>query len=167
LGGRGRQISEFEANLVYRVSSRTARATQRNPVLRNNNKKEEEEKEKGAGGKRKEEEEKEEGGEEEEKGRNRRKRRGEKEEGGGEKVFLHSLCLHLSLQVPTLRGCNLGGCEMKQALSLFPRLFWTMVFTTATKQTRTGCHCVLVQSLRHCSLVCSLPLFLISVFILY
>ena len=33
MGGRGRQISEFEASLVYRVSSRTARATQRNPVL--------------------------------------------------------------------------------------------------------------------------------------
>jgi hypothetical protein len=32
LGGRGRQISEFEASLGYRVSSRTARATQRNPV---------------------------------------------------------------------------------------------------------------------------------------
>jgi hypothetical protein len=32
LGGRGRWISEFEARLVYRVSSRTARATQRNPV---------------------------------------------------------------------------------------------------------------------------------------
>jgi hypothetical protein len=32
LGGRGRRISEFEANLVYRVSSRTAKATQRNPV---------------------------------------------------------------------------------------------------------------------------------------
>jgi hypothetical protein len=31
-GGRGRQISEFEASLVYRVSSRTARAIQRNPV---------------------------------------------------------------------------------------------------------------------------------------
>jgi hypothetical protein len=30
LGGRGRRISEFEASLVYRVSSRTARATQRN-----------------------------------------------------------------------------------------------------------------------------------------
>jgi hypothetical protein len=30
-GGRGRWISEFEASLVYRVSSRTARATQRNP----------------------------------------------------------------------------------------------------------------------------------------
>jgi hypothetical protein len=28
----GRQISEFKASLVYRVSSRTARATQRNPV---------------------------------------------------------------------------------------------------------------------------------------
>jgi hypothetical protein len=34
LGGRdrGRRISKFEASLVYRVSSRTARATQRNPV---------------------------------------------------------------------------------------------------------------------------------------
>jgi hypothetical protein len=35
LGSRGRQISEFEARLVYRVSSRTARATQRNPVWKN------------------------------------------------------------------------------------------------------------------------------------
>jgi hypothetical protein len=32
LGGRGRRISEFEASLVYKVSSRTARATPRNPV---------------------------------------------------------------------------------------------------------------------------------------
>jgi hypothetical protein len=32
LGGRGRRISEFEASLLYRVSSRTARAIQRNPV---------------------------------------------------------------------------------------------------------------------------------------
>ena len=32
MGGRGRWISEFEASLVYRVSSRTARAIQRNPV---------------------------------------------------------------------------------------------------------------------------------------
>jgi hypothetical protein len=31
-GGRGRQISEFQARLVYKVSSRTARAIQRNPV---------------------------------------------------------------------------------------------------------------------------------------
>jgi hypothetical protein len=35
LEGRGRQISGFEASLVYRVSSRTARATQRDPVLKN------------------------------------------------------------------------------------------------------------------------------------
>jgi hypothetical protein len=34
MGGRGRQISEFKASLVYRVSSRTARTTQRNPVLK-------------------------------------------------------------------------------------------------------------------------------------
>jgi hypothetical protein len=38
LGGRGTWISEFEASLVYRVSSRTARATQRNPVSKNKNK---------------------------------------------------------------------------------------------------------------------------------
>jgi hypothetical protein len=35
LRGRGRQISEFEASLVYKVSSRTARAIQRNPVSKN------------------------------------------------------------------------------------------------------------------------------------
>jgi hypothetical protein len=35
LGGRGRWISEFEASLVYKVSSRTVRAIQRNPVLKN------------------------------------------------------------------------------------------------------------------------------------
>jgi hypothetical protein len=33
-GGRGRWISEFEASLVYRVSSRTPRAIQRNTVSR-------------------------------------------------------------------------------------------------------------------------------------
>jgi hypothetical protein len=32
LGGRGREISEFEASLVYRVNSRTVRAIQRNPI---------------------------------------------------------------------------------------------------------------------------------------
>jgi hypothetical protein len=35
LGGRGRWISEFKASLVYRVSSRRARAIQRNPILKN------------------------------------------------------------------------------------------------------------------------------------
>jgi hypothetical protein len=39
LGGRGRRISEFEASLVYSVSSRTARATQRNPVSKNQKRK--------------------------------------------------------------------------------------------------------------------------------
>jgi hypothetical protein len=34
LGGRGRWISEFEASPVYKVSSRTARAIKRNPVLK-------------------------------------------------------------------------------------------------------------------------------------
>jgi hypothetical protein len=38
LGGRGRQISEFKASLVYRVSSRTARVTQKNPISKNKNK---------------------------------------------------------------------------------------------------------------------------------
>jgi hypothetical protein len=32
LGCRRRRISEFEVSLVYKVSSRTARAIQRNPV---------------------------------------------------------------------------------------------------------------------------------------
>jgi hypothetical protein len=35
LGVRGRRISEFETSLVYKVSSRTARAIQRNPVSKN------------------------------------------------------------------------------------------------------------------------------------
>jgi hypothetical protein len=39
LGGRGRWISEFKASLVYKVSSTTARATQRNPVSKKKRKK--------------------------------------------------------------------------------------------------------------------------------
>jgi hypothetical protein len=38
LGGRDRWISEFEASLIYKVSSRTARAIQRNPVSKNKTK---------------------------------------------------------------------------------------------------------------------------------
>jgi hypothetical protein len=45
LGGRGRRISELEASLVYRVSSRTARAIQRKPVSKKKNRKKEREKE--------------------------------------------------------------------------------------------------------------------------
>jgi hypothetical protein len=39
LGGRGRWVSEFKASLVYRVSSRTPRAIQRNPVSKKKKKK--------------------------------------------------------------------------------------------------------------------------------
>jgi hypothetical protein len=39
LEGRGRRVSEFEAGLVYKVSSRTARAAQRNPVSKKQNQK--------------------------------------------------------------------------------------------------------------------------------
>ena len=46
MGGRGRQISEFEASLVYRVSARTAKATQRNPVSKNQKKKKKKKKKK-------------------------------------------------------------------------------------------------------------------------
>jgi hypothetical protein len=38
LGGRDRQISKFEDSLVYRVRSRIARASQKNPVLKKNKK---------------------------------------------------------------------------------------------------------------------------------
>jgi hypothetical protein len=46
LGGRGRRISEFEASLGYRVSSRTARVTQRKPCLQKPKRKEKKRKEK-------------------------------------------------------------------------------------------------------------------------
>jgi hypothetical protein len=42
LGGRGRWISEFKASLVYRVSSWTARATQRSPVSKKKKRKKKE-----------------------------------------------------------------------------------------------------------------------------
>jgi cation transport ATPase len=45
LGGRDGQISEFEASLVYRVSSRTAKATQRNLVSKTKKKKKKKKKE--------------------------------------------------------------------------------------------------------------------------
>jgi hypothetical protein len=37
LGGRGRQISEFEARLIYKVCARKARATQRNHLAKKPN----------------------------------------------------------------------------------------------------------------------------------
>jgi hypothetical protein len=49
LGGRGRRISEFKASLVYKVSSRTARAIQRNPVSKNQKNKNKNKIKRGAG----------------------------------------------------------------------------------------------------------------------
>jgi hypothetical protein len=46
LRDRGRQISEFKASLVYRVSSRTASDIQRNPVSKKREREREREKEK-------------------------------------------------------------------------------------------------------------------------
>jgi hypothetical protein len=46
LGGRGRRISEFEASLVYKVSSRTARATQNRTKTKTKKRKEKKRKEK-------------------------------------------------------------------------------------------------------------------------
>jgi hypothetical protein len=46
LGGRGRRISEFEVSLIYKVCSRTARATQRNPVSKKKKKKRKKERKK-------------------------------------------------------------------------------------------------------------------------
>jgi hypothetical protein len=46
LGGRSRWISEFKASLVYRVSFRTVRATQRNPVSKTKTKKQKQNKNK-------------------------------------------------------------------------------------------------------------------------
>jgi hypothetical protein len=49
LGGRGRRISEFQNSLVYKVSSRTARATQRNPVSKKKTKQKQNKKQKNLG----------------------------------------------------------------------------------------------------------------------
>lgn len=38
LGDRNRLIQEFKASLVYRLSSKTAKTTQRNPALKNKTK---------------------------------------------------------------------------------------------------------------------------------
>jgi hypothetical protein len=46
LEGRGRWISEFKASLVYRVSSRPAWTTQRNPVSKKKKKEKKKRKEK-------------------------------------------------------------------------------------------------------------------------
>jgi hypothetical protein len=47
-GGRDRCISELKASLVYKVSSRTARAIKRNPVSKNQKPKKKKKKRKGS-----------------------------------------------------------------------------------------------------------------------
>jgi hypothetical protein len=54
LGGRGRWISELEASLVYKVSSRTARAIQTNPVSKDKTKQNKTKKQKKKKGRKKE-----------------------------------------------------------------------------------------------------------------
>ena len=49
LGGRGRRISEFKSSLVYIVSSRTAKAAQKNPVLKERKREKEKERERKKG----------------------------------------------------------------------------------------------------------------------
>jgi hypothetical protein len=78
LGGRGRRISEFEASLVYKVSSRTARATEK-PCLKKPKKEEEE------------------GEEEEEEGEGEGKREGEGEGEEGEEKRKIDPPFHLHL----------------------------------------------------------------------
>jgi hypothetical protein len=77
LGGRGRWISEFEASLVYRVSSRTARAAQKNPHLKK------EEEGKGKRGRKRRKKRKKEDEEEEKKEEEQKKEEEEEEEEGG------------------------------------------------------------------------------------
>jgi hypothetical protein len=54
LGGRGRQISEFKASLVYKMTSRTDRATQRNPASKTNEQKQKQKRKKEKEGRKKE-----------------------------------------------------------------------------------------------------------------
>jgi hypothetical protein len=78
LGGRGRRISEFKASLVYRVSSWTAKATQRNPVSKKQKERKERKKEK------RDRKERKEGKERKGKERKGKERKGKEEERRGE-----------------------------------------------------------------------------------
>jgi hypothetical protein len=53
LEGRGRRISEFEVSLVYKVSTRTARAAQRNRLEKQQQQKKKKKKERKKKGRRK------------------------------------------------------------------------------------------------------------------
>jgi hypothetical protein len=87
LEGRGRRISEFKASLVYKVSSRTARARQRNPVSKRERERERE--------------------------RERGRGRGRERERAQAKVFFHppQLSWKFLVKIVTL---NLGGLAIRK-----------------------------------------------------
>jgi hypothetical protein len=89
LGGRGRRISEFEANLVYRVSSRTARAIQRDPVSEKKEKRKKRKEKKRREEKRREEKRREEKRKEKKRKEKKRKEKKRKEKKRKEKKKPH------------------------------------------------------------------------------
>jgi amino acid permease len=99
LGGRGRQISEFEASLVSKVSSRIARATQRNPVSENSKKEKRKE--------RREEKRREEKRREEKRREKKRKEKKRKEKKRKEKKY----CLSIHLRALSISMIHVCGCH--------------------------------------------------------
>jgi hypothetical protein len=110
LGGRGRLISDFKASLVYKVSSRTGKATQRNPVSKNKQTKEKKkEKERGEG------KGEEMGGRERERGRGEREKRGREGNWWTTTGSSHSLVLNWDkLRSPPLDGRGLRHVPASQ-----------------------------------------------------
>jgi hypothetical protein len=78
LGKQGQAGSEFEASLVYKVSSGTAKATQRNPALKNKRKEKKRREEKRREEKRREEKRREEKRKERKEKKRKEKKRKEK-----------------------------------------------------------------------------------------
>jgi hypothetical protein len=109
LGGRGRRISEFEASLVYKVSSRTARATQRNPVSKR--KEREREREKRREEKRREEKRREEKRREE---KRREEKRREEKRGEGQVITKDGQLADFSTEKSGTSDCNPTGDDKRQ-----------------------------------------------------
>jgi hypothetical protein len=119
LGGRGRQISEFKTSLVYRVNSRTAKATQRNPVSKKKTRKR----------KKKERKKERKKGRKEGRKEGRRKERGR--EGGREKshhtmfkvAFKLWVCPHVCVHV-CVQMCTPGGEKTADRSQFSPSAVW-------------------------------------------
>jgi hypothetical protein len=106
LGGRGRRISEFKASLVYKVSSRTARAIQRNPVSKNQKEKRR-------------------------RRRRRRRRKKEEEEEKEEEVKTHARQSWYTPLRPSLRGRGRRIAEFKSNLIYKASLVYKVSSRTA------------------------------------